>query len=59
MDKKKILVIGGGFGGVFAAKTLERQGGRASPHHKSSAMDHALPTDKGSATALPCASPQA
>ncbi len=24
--KKKVLVIGGGFGGVFAAKTLERQG---------------------------------
>ena len=26
MEKKKILVIGGGFGGVFAAKALERQG---------------------------------
>ena len=26
MDKKKVLVIGGGFGGVYAAKTLERQG---------------------------------
>ena len=26
MNKKKILVIGGGFGGVYAAKTLERQG---------------------------------
>ena len=26
MDKKKVLVIGGGFGGVFAAKALERQG---------------------------------
>jgi NADH:quinone reductase (non-electrogenic) len=25
-DKKKVLVIGGGFGGVFAAKALERQG---------------------------------
>jgi NADH:quinone reductase (non-electrogenic) len=26
MEKKKVLVIGGGFGGVFAAKALERQG---------------------------------
>ncbi|HSD91658.1 MAG TPA: FAD-dependent oxidoreductase [Methyloceanibacter sp.] len=26
MKKKKVLVIGGGFGGVFAAKALERQG---------------------------------
>jgi NADH dehydrogenase len=26
VEKKKILVIGGGFGGVFAAKALERQG---------------------------------
>ena len=26
MAKKKVLVIGGGFGGVFAAKTLERLG---------------------------------
>jgi NADH:ubiquinone reductase (H+-translocating) len=26
MQKKKVLVIGGGFGGVFAAKALERQG---------------------------------
>src|SRR3954470_16911948 len=26
MDKKKVLVIGGGFGGVFAAKALERLG---------------------------------
>lgn len=26
MGKKKVLVIGGGFGGVFAAKALERQG---------------------------------
>ena len=26
MAKKKILVVGGGFGGVFAAKALERQG---------------------------------
>ena len=26
MAKKKILVIGGGFGGVFAAKALERRG---------------------------------
>jgi NADH:quinone reductase (non-electrogenic) len=26
LDKKKVLVIGGGFGGVFAAKALERQG---------------------------------
>jgi NADH dehydrogenase len=25
-DKKKVLVIGGGFGGVFGAKALERQG---------------------------------
>ena len=25
-EKKKVLVIGGGFGGVFAAKALERQG---------------------------------
>jgi NADH:quinone reductase (non-electrogenic) len=25
MDKKKVLVIGGGFGGVFAAKALERR----------------------------------
>jgi len=25
-NKKKVLVIGGGFGGVFAAKALERQG---------------------------------
>ncbi len=24
MDKKKILVLGGGFGGVFAAKELEK-----------------------------------
>src|SRR5688572_32666230 len=24
--KKKVLVVGGGFGGVFAAKALERQG---------------------------------
>ena len=24
--KKKVLVIGGGFGGVYAAKALERQG---------------------------------
>jgi NADH dehydrogenase len=27
-DKKKVLVIGGGFGGVFAAKALERLGRR-------------------------------
>ncbi len=26
MAKKKVIVIGGGFGGVFAAKALERQG---------------------------------
>jgi NADH dehydrogenase len=26
VEKKKVLVIGGGFGGVFAAKALERQG---------------------------------
>ena len=26
MEKQKILVIGGGFGGVFAAKALERHG---------------------------------
>jgi NADH dehydrogenase len=26
MDKKKVLVLGGGFGGVFAAKALERLG---------------------------------
>ena len=26
VNKKKVLVIGGGFGGVFAAKALERQG---------------------------------
>ena len=26
MEKKKILVIGGGFGGVFAAKELARSG---------------------------------
>ncbi len=26
MEKKKVLVIGGGFGGVFAAKALERHG---------------------------------
>ena len=26
MEKKKILVIGGGFGGVFAAKELARRG---------------------------------
>ena len=26
MEKKKILVIGGGFGGVFAAKSLEKLG---------------------------------
>ena len=26
MEKKKVLVIGGGFGGVFAAKALERKG---------------------------------
>ena len=26
MEKKKVLVIGGGFGGVFAAKELERLG---------------------------------
>ena len=26
MEKRKVLVIGGGFGGVYAAKTLERQG---------------------------------
>src|ERR687898_3209265 len=26
LAKKKVLVIGGGFGGVFAAKALERQG---------------------------------
>jgi NADH dehydrogenase len=26
MTKKKVLVIGGGFGGVFAAKALEKQG---------------------------------
>ena len=26
MEKKKVIVIGGGFGGVFAAKALERQG---------------------------------
>ena len=26
MAKKKVLVIGGGFGGVFAAKALEKQG---------------------------------
>jgi NADH:ubiquinone reductase (H+-translocating) len=26
MNKKKVIVIGGGFGGVFAAKALERQG---------------------------------
>jgi len=26
MDKKKVLVLGGGFGGVFAAKELERKG---------------------------------
>ena len=25
-DKKKIIVIGGGFGGVFAAKSLEKLG---------------------------------
>ena len=25
-DKKKVIVIGGGFGGVFAAKTLEKMG---------------------------------
>ena len=25
MEKKKVLVIGGGFGGVFAAKALERR----------------------------------
>ena len=24
VEKKKVLVIGGGFGGVFAAKALER-----------------------------------
>ena len=27
VDKKKVLVIGGGFGGVFAAKELARRGG--------------------------------
>src|SRR5919109_351504 len=26
MEKKKVLVLGGGFGGVFAAKALERLG---------------------------------
>jgi NADH:quinone reductase (non-electrogenic) len=26
VEKKKVLVIGGGFGGVFAAKAIERQG---------------------------------
>jgi NADH dehydrogenase len=26
MDKKRVLVLGGGFGGVFAAKELERKG---------------------------------
>src|ERR1022692_1840173 len=26
MDKKKVLVLGGGFGGVFAAKELARRG---------------------------------
>ena len=26
MAKKKVIVIGGGFGGVFAAKELERKG---------------------------------
>jgi NADH dehydrogenase FAD-containing subunit len=26
MEKKKVLILGGGFGGVFAAKELARRG---------------------------------